>query len=80
MTVFIVMQSDLLKFGKPAGPSRIRDVFSTKEKAQDNIGPIEEKHIKCKECGTKHRNPKADLDGNYEPWRKKLWILEKELQ
>lgn len=79
MTVFIVMQSERLIFGKPMGSSRIRDVFSTREKAEENIGPIEEKYIKCKECGTDHRNPKAELDNNFEPWRKKLWIQEEEV-
>ena len=80
MTVFIVMQSEKLRFGKPAGPSRIRDVFDTKEKAENNIGPIEEKYIKCKECGTRHSNPNADLDNNFKVWKKKLWIKEKEVQ
>jgi hypothetical protein len=79
MKVFIVMQSERLIFGKRHGPSRVRDVFSTREKAEKNIGPIEEKYTNCKECGTKHPNPKADLDHNDEPWRKKLWIKEEEV-
>lgn len=76
MIVYLVMQSDELKFDKPAGPSRVRGVFSTKPMAEKHIGPIEEKYIICETCGNEHSNPKADLDANYEPWRKKLFIRE----
>lgn len=74
------MQSEKLRFGRPAGSSRVREVFLDKQDALDYIGPRENKYIKCKTCGTKHVNPKADLDHNYQPWRRKLWILEEELK
>ncbi len=76
MIVYLVMQSDRLNDGNPVGPSRVRGVFSTEQKAKEHIGPIEEKYIICGTCGSEHSNPKADLDGNYEPWRKKLFIRE----
>lgn len=76
MKVYLVMQSDQLNDGNPVGPSRVRGAFSTKKKAEEHIGPIEEKYIICETCGSEHHNPKADLDDNYEPWRKKLFIRE----
>lgn len=80
MTVFLVMQSDKLRFGKPSGPSRVRGVFSTKEGAEENIGPQDEKYIKCKECGHSHKNQNVELDMYGEPWRKKLFIKEWKVQ
>lgn len=76
MKIYIVMQSELLKFGKPAGSKRIRRCFLSRKGAEEHIGPIEEKYIKCKTCGNEHRNPAADLDNDFEPWRKKLSIEE----
>ncbi len=77
MKVYLVMQSDQLRFGKPVGSSRVRGVFSTRLKAEQHIGPVEEKYIICESCGSERSNPKADLDGNYEPWKKKLFITER---
>ena len=80
MKVYIVMQSEKLRFGKPAGASRIRNIHSSKQKAEDEIGPIEEKYIKCKTCGHQHPNKAADLDHNFQPWKKKLFIREFDVQ
>ena len=79
MKVYLVMQSERLAFGKPVGASRVRGVFSTREKAQEHIGPQEEKFIKCETCDHQRINEKADLDHNDEPWRKKLFITERTL-
>lgn len=76
MKIYLVMQSEKLRFGKPSGPSRIRTVFVYLKEAIEYIGPVHEKYINCKECGHKCVNEKADLDSNYEPWRKKLFIKE----
>lgn len=67
MKVYLVMQSERLAFGRPAGPSRVRGVFSSREKAEKHIGPREEKYIKYKTCGAQHINKAADLDHNGEP-------------
>ena len=76
MKVYLVMQSELLRFGKPAGSSRVRGVFTTREKAEEYIGPIEEKHKKCETCGHLCINHAADLDHNNKPWKKRLFIKE----
>lgn len=76
MKVYLVMQSELLKFGRPSGSSRVRECFSSREKAEEYIGPIEEKYVKCQLCNSLHENPAADLDHNFEVWKKKLFIKE----
>lgn len=80
MKVYLVMQSEKLRFNKPVGPNRVRGVFATKQKAEEHIGPIEEKYIECETCGGQRSNPAADLDNNFEPWQKKLFIREWDVQ
>jgi hypothetical protein len=74
------MQSEKLAFGKLVGANRVRGCFSTKEKAEEYIGPIEEEYIKCKTCSRLRRNEAVDLDHNFENWRKKLFIQEWEVK
>ncbi|KKN98998.1 hypothetical protein LCGC14_0142430 [marine sediment metagenome] len=77
MKVYLVMQSDQLCGNKPVGSSRVRGVFSTKQKAENEIGPIEEECIKCPTCKQTHSNPKADVDNDFKNWKRKLFIEER---
>ncbi len=79
MKVYLIMQSEKLAFNKPVGASRVREVWSTRQGAEDSIGPIEEEYIKCKTCGHSHANKAADLDHNFKNWKRKLFIQEFEV-
>lgn len=64
MKVYLVMQ-------KP--DNRVRGVFSTRQKAEEEIGPLEKEFIKCDACGQSKRNEA------YEAWKEKLFIQERDM-
>lgn len=80
MKVYLVMQSERLFFGRPIGTSRVRGVFSTKEKAEKHIGPILPETITCGTCSHEYTNPAVDLDNDFKQWRRKLSIVEREVE
>ena len=69
MIVYLVIQNE----GAGRGSGRVRGVFSTKEKAQKYIGPIEERTTICKCCEQDRPNPKFSSSDD---WKKKLRIQE----
>ena len=77
MIVYAVMQSEKLVFGKPMGASRVRGIFSSQQKANEHIGPIEKESVKCECCGSDHSNPKYTSSDD---WKKKLFIKQFEVQ
>jgi len=70
MIVYLVIQNE----GAGRGSGRVRGVFSTKEKAQNYIGPIEKRNTTCECCKQDRPNPRFSSSDD---WKKKLRIQEK---
>ncbi len=72
MKLFLIMQKEGHK------QTRVREVYLNKQDAVDFIGTPHEPTIKCDDCGQQKRNP-AYYDDATESWKRKLFILERDV-